>query len=332
VPTAAVVAEEKKDDKHESETTTPTTEKKSKRASIFGSLFSKKDATSPTSEKAEKEAGPSVPAKDAEVLPVSETAPKIEEPIANKPIDTAAVTAPIDTAQTPAAVDEAATETAKETAPAETATTPTKEKKGGILGFIKKEAARLEGKKEVKKEETTEKKEETTEKKEEKAAEDASKDADAAAAAATTESPTSAEEAATPATEEAKPTDKRRSSLFGNLGGTLRKRTQNTESTDAEATGAGTKREKSPLPQRIGSLFRRPSRGVKSEEPKEATEASTESTPATQTAPVSKDEPTVTNGSPTEVPSSAVAGDVPEAVHSTFPGAATTAPEVKASA
>ena len=320
MPAAAVVAEEKKDDKHESETTTPTTEKKSKRTSIFGSLFSKKDATSPTSEKAEKEAGPSVPAKDAEVLPVSETAPKIEEPIANKPIDTAAVTAPIDTAQTPAAVDEAPTETAKETAPAETATTPTKEKKGGFIGFIKKEAARFEGKKEVKKDETAEKNEE-------EAAENVSKDP--VAATATTESPTNAEEAAAPATEEAKPNDKRRSSLF-NLGGTIRKRTQNTESTDAEATEAGTKREKSPLPQRIGSLFRRPSKGVKSEEAKEATEASTESTPATQTAPVSKDEAAVTNGSSTEPPSSAVAGDVvPEALHSTL---ATTAPEVEASA
>ena len=324
MPAAAIVAEEKKDDKHESETTTPTTEKKSKRASIFGSLFSKKDATSPTSEKAEKEAGPSVPAKDADVLPVSETAPKIEEPIANKPIDTAAVTAPIDTAQTPAGVDEAPTETAKETAPAEAATTPTKGKKGSIIGFIKEGAARLEGKKEVKKEETAEKKEE-------KAAENISKDPDAAAA--TTESPASAEEAAAPATEEAKPTDKRRSSLFGNLGGTIKKRTQNTESTDAEATEAGTKREKSPLPQRFGSLFRRPSRGVKSEEPKEATAASTDSTPATQTAPVPKDETTVTNGSSTEAPSSAVVGDVvPEGLHSTLHGAATTTPEVQATA
>jgi hypothetical protein len=316
VPAAAIVAEDKKDDKHESETTTPTTEKKSKRASIFGSLFSKKDATSPTSEKAEKEAGPSVPAKDAEVLPVSETAPKIEEPIANKPIDTAEVTAPIDTAQTPAAVDEAA----KETAPAETATTPTKKKEGGIRGFIK-EAVGLEGKK----------KEETAEKKEEKAVENVSKDP--VAAAATTESPASVEEAAAPATEEAKPADKRRSSLFGNLGGTIKKRTQNTESTDAEATEAGTKREKSPLPQRIGSLFRRPSKGVKSEEPKEATAASTDSTPATQTASVSKDETTVTKDSSADAPSPAIVGDVvPEALHSTFHGAATTTPEVKASA
>ena len=76
-----------------------------------------------------------------------------------------------------------------------------------------------------------------------------------------------------PATEEAKPTDKRHPSLFGNLSGTIRKRTQNTESTDAEATEAEKKLEKPPLPQRIDSLFRRPSRGVKSEESKEATEA-----------------------------------------------------------
>ena len=322
--TAAIVAEEKKDDKHESETT-PATEKKSKRASIFGSLFSKKDTASPTSEKAEKEAGPSVPAKDAEVLPVSETAPKIEEPIANKPIDTAAVTAPIDTVETPAAVDEAPTETAKETAPAETATTPTKDKKGGIIGFIKKEAAaRFEGKKE-------EKKDETAEKKEEEATGDVSKE-DPVAATAATESPANAEEAAAPATEEAKPNEKRRSSLF-NLGGTIRKRTQNTESTDAEATEAGTKREKSPLPQRIGSLFRRPSRGVKSEEPKEATAASTDSMPATQTASAAKDETAVTTGSSTEAPSSAIVGDVvPETLHSNFNAAATTTPEVKASA
>ena len=321
--TAAIVAEEKKDDKHESETT-PATEKKSKRASIFGSLFSKKDTASPTSEKAEKEAGPSVPAKDAEVLPVSETAPKIEEPIANKPIDTAAVTAPIDTVETPAVVDEAPAETAKETAPAEAATTPTKEKKGGIIGFIKKEAARFEGKKEVKKDETAEKKEE-------EATGDVSKE-DPVAATAATESPANAEEAAAPATEEAKPNEKRRSSLF-NLGGTIRKRTQNTESTDAEATEAGTKREKSPLPQRIGSLFRRPSRGVKSEEPKEATGASTDSTPATQTASAAKDETAVTTGSSTEAPSSAIVGDVvPETLHSNFNAAATTTPEVKASA
>ena len=49
---SASADEEKKNDKHESETT-PATEKKSKRGSIFGSWSSKKDATRPTSEKAE---------------------------------------------------------------------------------------------------------------------------------------------------------------------------------------------------------------------------------------------------------------------------------------
>lgn len=260
MPAAAVVAEEKKHDKQETDATTPT-EKKPKRGSIFGSLFSKKDATSPTTEKAEKDDGPSVPAKDAEVPPVSETAPKIEEPIANKPIDTAAVTAPIDTAQAPAAAEETSSETPKETAAAETATTPTKEKKSAT-------------------------------------------------------------------TEEAKPADKRRSSLFGNL----KKKTHNADSTaDAEATEVGTKRERSPLPQRIGSLFRRPSRGVKSEEPKEAAAAASDSAPAAETtpAPVIKDESAATNGTATtETP----AGDVvPDNLHSTIQDAVT-APEVKASA
>jgi hypothetical protein len=328
VSAAAIVGEEKKQDKHEAETTTPTAEKKPKRGSIFSGLFTKKDATSPTAEKGEKDGVPSAPAKDSDVLPVSETAPKIEEPIANKPIDTDAVTAPIDTAQAPAAAAEPTSEIPKETAAAETTTTPTKEKKGGFIGFIKKEAARLEGKKEVKKEDGAEKKEE-------KAVEAVSKDP--VAAAATTDAPATTEETAAPTTEEAKPTDKRRSSLFGNLSGTVKKITHNSESSaDAEATEGGTKREKSPLPQRIGSLFRRPSRGVKSEESKEATASATDSTAATEStpAPVSKDETAITNGAPsTETPGSAMVGDVvPDNLHSSVHDAVTTAPEVEASA
>jgi hypothetical protein len=260
-------------------------------------------------------------------LPVSETAPKLEEPIANKPIDTAAVTAPIDTAQTPAAA-ETTSDAPKETAGAETSTTPTKDKKGGLIGFIKKEAARLEGKKDVKKDDAAEKKEE-------KVVESVSKDP--GAAAATTESAVTTEETATSATEDAKPTEKRRSSLFGNLGGSVKKITHNSDSTpDAAATDAGTKREKSPLPQRLGSLFRRPSRGVKSEAPKDAAAAGTDSTPTTETtpAPVSKDETAVTNGTaPTEAEGSAVVGDaVPDNVPTTIHDAVTTTPEVKASA
>ena len=225
--------------------------------------------------------------------------------------------------------------TSKETAAAETATTPTKEKKGGLIGFIKKEAAKLEGKKEVKKEDAPEKKEEkVAEKREEKAAEDISKDP--AATAANTDSPAVTEETAATTTEEPRPTDKRRSSLFGTLGGTVKKITQSTEPSNVDATDAGTKREKSPLPQRIGSLFRRPSRGVKSEEPKGAGMVGTDTTPATETtpAPVSKDETAMTNGtSSAEAPGSATVGDVmPDSLHAPIHDAVTATPEVKASA
>lgn len=259
-------------------------------------------------------------------MPVSETAPKIEEPIANKPIDTAAVTAPIDTAQTTAAA-ETTSEMPKETAGAETSTTPTKEKKGGLIGFIKKEAAKLESKKDVKKEDTAEKKEE-------KVAEAVSKDP--VVAATTTDSPATKEETAAPVTEDAKPTEKRRSSLFGNLGGSVKKITHSSDATpDAAATEAGTKREKSPLPQRIGSLFRRPSRGVKSEA-KEAAVAGTDATPTTETTPtpVVKDETAVTDGTaPTEAHDSTTVDDVvPDNMHTAIHDAVTTAPEVKASA
>lgn len=315
-----IAAEEKKhDNKEESATTTPTTEKKSKRASIFGGLFAKKDVTSPTSEKTEKDVGPSVPAKDSDVLPVSETAPKLEEPIDQKPIDTAAVTAPVDTVQTPTAVDE----NPKDTTAAETAGTPAKEKKSGFKGFIKKAEAVLEGKKE-------EKKEEKVDNKEEKAAENISKDPVAAAAV---DAPTATTETTAPTTEESRPAvdNKRRSSLFGGLG-TIKKKNQSDSTTDAEAAPAEAKREKSPLPSKIGSLFRRPSRAVKPEEKKEATTADTEATPATETT--AKDESALTNGTTTgEGKESAIVGDiVPDNLHSTFHDAVTTAPEVQASA
>ena len=264
-------------------------------------------------------------------MPISETAPKIEEPIANRPIDTAAVTAPIDTAQTPA-IAQTTSQTPKETAAAETSTTPTKEKKGGLIGFIKKEAAKLEGKKDVKKESTVEKKEE-------KVAETVSRDPIAAGAA--TESRATADETAAPTTtahvtEEVKPTERRRSSLFGNLGGSTKKTTHNSESpADVAATDAGTKREKSPLPQRFGSLFRKSSRGVKSEETKEAIAAGNDSMPANETtaASISKDETAITNGSSTETRGSAIGGNsVPNDLHTTVHDSVTITPEVKASA
>lgn len=239
----------------------------------------------------------------------------IEEPFANKPIDTAAVTAPVDTVQTPVATEEAT----KEAATTETATTPTKEKKSGLMGYLKKAEAMLEGKK--------------AEKTEEKAAEDISKDPVAAAAVDT---PATTTETTVPSSDEARPViaDKRRSSLFSSLG-TMKKRGNNTETaTEADAVSGEKKREKSPLPQKIGGLFRKPSKAVKSEEKKDSTAAATESTPTDSTpAPISKDESELTNGTSTSEQPLAIAGDVaPNGVHSTFHDAVTNAPEVQASA
>ncbi|RMZ82721.1 hypothetical protein DV738_g1521, partial [Chaetothyriales sp. CBS 135597] len=70
----------------EDKPTTPN-DKKTKRGSVFGALF-KKPAVGANVDKADKDVGPATPAKD--VHAVSETAPKLDEPIENKPIDAAA--------------------------------------------------------------------------------------------------------------------------------------------------------------------------------------------------------------------------------------------------
>jgi hypothetical protein len=85
-----------------------------------------------------------VPAKDNEVAPVSETAPKIDEPVQTKPIDTAAVTAPVDSAI--AAHDVPATgvhaQTTTDTPITKSPTTPSH--KGGVMGFFKRQDSKLE--------------------------------------------------------------------------------------------------------------------------------------------------------------------------------------------
>jgi ribonuclease E len=201
-----------------------------------------------------------VPAKDSETLPVSETAPQIEEPVENKPLDTAAVDAPADTVAAPAS-EEPAKESASAT---ETATTPKTEEKGGFLGFIKKQEAKFVGKKEHKEE-----------KKEEQAAETTAKDP--VVTDASTETPVAAE--STPTTTEERPArEKRRPSLFSGLG-TLKKKTA-PETGSQEATSVE-KREKSPLPAKLTGLFRRPSKASKPTE---------ETAPATEGAEAAKPE------------------------------------------
>lgn len=310
---AAAVSDNKEDKKEEptSEATSPTspTEKKNKRGSVFGSFFNKK-VTSPSAEKSEKEVGPTPPAKD-DVPPVSDTAPKLDEPIENKPIDAAAVTAPANT-------DGAAeTEPVKETRP------ENKSEKKSFLGFIKKPETKKE---EAKKEESKEEKPvETTE------------------AAATTE--------ATPATEttdatktdevakEEKPAadkEKRRTSLFGGLGTIKKKR----DESETKEDGTERKREKSPLPSKIGGLFRKPSKAVKSDESKatetketkdEVKDETKTETPAEAATTDAAATETKADAPATEATDSKIVGDVvPETLQATEAPAA--APEVKATA
>ncbi|EXJ86039.1 hypothetical protein A1O1_06408 [Capronia coronata CBS 617.96] len=302
----AAVATDKKEDKEEA----AATDKKAKRASVFGNFF-KHRVTSPATEKTESEA-----TAPSDVPPVSETAPKIEEPIDTKPIDTADVTAPVDadTAASAAPVEEPATEATP--APAETAPAPKTEKKGGFLGFIKKTEAKLEGKKEQK--------EET---KEEAAADAIAKDPVAAASADPNESAI----VDTPAeTKEERPArdNKRRTSLFFNK--------KKTETSDAEDATAEPKREKSPMPGKlIGNLVRRASKAVKYEGPKEKATATAPTTEtAATTAPTAHQATTIPETSAETSEPKTTSDIVPEDVVAEPAPAATisTAPEVKAAA
>lgn len=242
--------------------------------------------------------------------PVSDTAPKLDEPIENKPIDTAAVTAPANT--------DGATEIKE--IPKETPAEPKAEKKSFLAGFINK-------KPETKKEEP----------KEDKVPEPV---------AATETTPFATDAVDAPKTEETAPkeerptVEKRRTSLFGGLG-TIKKNKKD-ESETAEA-GTERKREKSPLPSKIGGLFRKPSKAVKSEGPKptetkeehktetpaEAITAPTE--PAMATEAPATDAKIETPAATTDVTDSKIIGDVvPETLQAQDKVA--TAPEVRATA
>lgn len=339
---AAVVAsvEKKEEDKKEekAEDVTTPTEKKSKRASVFGGFFGKNKIHSPTSDKTAEEAGPAVPAKD-DTPALSETAPKLDEPIDTKPIDAAAVTAPVDNAETtttPAAVTTEEAKTAEPTAAAAAAetTTPKVEKKSFLAGLIKKHDKKEEPKEEV------------------KANEESAKETATPAAVATTETAATEPAAETPAKdaeapkEERPAREKRRTSLFGSLG-TLKRKTEKSPepASAADETKNGTKREKSPLPSKLGGLFRRPSRAAKTEKPAEEVKTDEAAADATK-APTATEEAKTTEApaTTTDTPANAtvvepkgesqIVGDaVPETLHTAVHDAVTSKPEeVKASA
>ena len=150
--------------------------------------------------------------------------------------------------------------------PVETATGKTDEK-SGLMGFIKKQEARFAGKKE-----------ETA-----------------------TDAPATESGAETSGAEDRPAREKRRTSLFGGLG-TLKKKSTNEDGSE-DATEA--KREKSPMPSKIGSLFRKPSKAVKPTEAAKETPATTSTTDAVHT-----DVPTTTDAAATQAPESKIVGDV----------------------
>jgi hypothetical protein len=144
-----------------------------------------------------------------------------------------------------------------------------------------------------------------------------------------TETPVAAPAAAT---SDVKPVtkEKRRTSIFNSLGN---KREKKAGEVGSEPEGAEGETKKSPLPQKIGDLFRKPSKAVKSESTQtEPTPAASESAAATTetaeggaaaTAPAATGETDLTNGTP---------GPAKDVVEPTPEPAAPVNPEVKASA
>ena len=103
------------------------TAKPTKRGSVFGSLFGKKDGVSPSLERKDKDIVPAVPANDGETVPLATTAPQLDPVAISAPSVEGATTEP---------------ETAA-TFPVIKATSPG-ESKGGVFGFLKQKEAQKE--------------------------------------------------------------------------------------------------------------------------------------------------------------------------------------------
>lgn len=102
--------------------------KPTKRASVFGNLFGKKDGVSPIVERKEKEVVPAVPTKETETDPVTTSAAQVDPVSTSTP-----VVEPVSTEQG----------AATEVSPAAKDTTSS-EPKGGIFGFLKQKEVQRE--------------------------------------------------------------------------------------------------------------------------------------------------------------------------------------------
>ena len=229
--------------------------KSSKRGSVFGSFFNRKDSSLPT-ERKEKDQAPIVPTKDNEPTSVSATAPQLEDPMKTSTTEPTEATAPTSTASV-------------------TATSP--ENKGGIFGFMKqKEAQHLVGfitfpcrnatniqlqeKKEMKNEEKPEAMEETPK-------------------SPANFTPVTSPTVASPDTKE-----KRRQSFFNTISGKKDKKpepTSDTEMTDGEG--------KKTASNKLGGLFRKASRSTKGSSTL-ATDSTAPPVPTSKEAPANTEE------------------------------------------
>ncbi|MCJ1439021.1 hypothetical protein MMC27_008411 [Xylographa pallens] len=200
--------------------------KPTKRGSVFGSFFGKKDGVSPSLERKEKDIVPAVPAKDREIVPLATTAQQLD------PVATSAPSVDGATAELEAGA----------TSPITKATSPG-EFKGGMFGFLKQKEAQKEEKREEKKEIKAE------------AGTEAKEDVPVVATEASTApgsgilSPMTTD-VVTPASPEPVMKEKRRQSFFGSLGGKKDRKVDS--SSDNEATGG-----------KLGGMFRRASRSTK---------------------------------------------------------------------
>ena len=107
--------------------------KPNKRNSLFGGLFNKKDAGSPTLERTERDVGPTPPLKDTESTPTSAPAPQTPEPATKSTVQTAEPSH-----ESVPGVLEATTAPVAGDAPVQKSP-PTS--KGGIFGFMKQKEA-----------------------------------------------------------------------------------------------------------------------------------------------------------------------------------------------
>ncbi|KAJ5972225.1 uncharacterized protein N7479_002143 [Penicillium vulpinum] len=287
---AEAAQEEPKEEKKEEKVTAKSRSQSRKRTSIFGSLLGKKDA-----EEKKEETPAAEETKAAE--PAAEPSVEAPAPVVAEITETAAAPTEVAeaTAETPAEVTEAAKEEVKDEKKAEK-----KAKRASIFGnFFQKVASPSQEKSE--KEATAPAVEETpvastAPQLENPVEEAAAKPIEAEAVTAPAEA-VETPAAETPAEAVSTPKEKRRTSFFGNLG---MKKEKKAESSDNEVTD-GEGKETKAKSNKLGGLFRKPSKAVKLDKEEVAateTEAADEApaVPAKETA--TEDAPAVIDEAP----------------------------------